>query len=93
MPLETKKNYLNVCIIFAAASNLSLSFLLLILLILSGDIEKNQVLVSNYTDLSKHFKQTEDQLMNFRSLHSKCGDLEFLLGDFGHNTSIGLTDI
>ena len=89
-----KKIHLNIFNIFAAASNLSL--IVSLLLILSGDIEKNPGPVSNYTDVLKHIKQTEDQLKfinsNCRSLNRKRGDLKVLLKDFGHNTIIDLTE-
>ena len=58
-------------------------------MVLSGDIEKNPGPVSNYTDVLKHVKQTEDQLkfinLNCRSLNCKRGDLKALLRDFGQN--------
>ena len=89
-----KKIHLNIFDIFAAARNLSL--IVSLLLILSGDIEKNPGPVSIYTDVLKHIKQTEDQLkfinLNCRSLNRKRGDLKVFFKDFGHNTIIDLTE-
>ena len=80
-----KKTHLNIFNIFADASNLSL--IVSLLLILSGDFEKNPGPVSNYTDVLKLVKQAEDQLkfinLNCRSLNRKRGDLRGLLEILG----------
>ena len=52
-----EKTHLIIFNFFAAVKNLSLNVLLF--LILSGDIEKNPGLISNYTDVLKHVKQHE----------------------------------
>ena len=76
--IQKEKTHLNVCIIFAAASNLSLSVLLL--LNLTVEIQKNPGPVSNYAEVLKYVKQIEDQLkflnLNYRTQSRKRGDMK-----------------
>ena len=91
MPLATKKTHLNIL-----STLLQSKFNCFTITNFIWDIEKNPGPASNYTDVLKHVKQTEDQLkfknLICRSLNCQRGDLKILLGDSGHNTIIGLPE-